>query len=121
LLAGLTKRRVRALAAHLGAPEHLISKVPTADLEDGRPLSPDEESLGVSYDAIDDYLEGKEVSEQDRRTIEGWHARTAHKRAMPVTPDDSCPTGRHGRRHRNGGTCRLDLGRLMWSARCRSG
>lgn len=87
-LAGLTKRQVRAVAAHLGAPEHLVSKVPTADLEDGKPLSPDEESLGVSYDVIDDYLEGKEVSEQDRRTIEGWHARTAHKRAMPVTPDD---------------------------------
>lgn len=87
-LAGLTKRRVRAVAAHLGAPDHLVSKVPTADLEDGKPLSPDEESLGVSYEAIDDYLEGKEVSAQDRRTIEGWHARTAHKRAMPVTPDD---------------------------------
>ncbi|WP_256840328.1 ammonia-dependent NAD(+) synthetase [Ornithinimicrobium faecis] len=87
-LAGLNKRRVRAIAAHLGAPEHLVSKVPTADLEDGKPLSPDEASLGVSYDAIDDYLEGKEVSEQDRRTIEGWHARTAHKRTMPVTPDD---------------------------------
>lgn len=87
-LAGLNKRRVRAIAAHLGAPERLVSKVPTADLEDGKPLSPDEESLGVSYDAIDDYLEGKEVSEQDRRTIESWHARTAHKRAMPVTPDD---------------------------------
>lgn len=87
-LAGLTKRRVRAIAAHLGAPEHLVTKVPTADLEDGKPLSPDEESLGVSYDAIDDYLEGKEVSDQDRATIEGWHTRTAHKRAMPVTPDD---------------------------------
>lgn len=87
-LAGLNKRRVRAITAYLGAPEHLVSKVPTADLEDGKPLSPDEVSLGVSYDAIDDYLEGKEVSEADRTTIEGWHARTAHKRAMPVTPDD---------------------------------
>lgn len=87
-LAGLTKRRVRAIGAHLGAPEHLVSKIPTADLEDGKPLSPDEESLGVSYEAIDDYLEGKEVSAADRETIEGWHARTAHKRALPVTPDD---------------------------------
>ena len=87
-LAGLTKRRVRAVAAHLGAPEHLVSKIPTADLEDNKPLSPDEASLGVSYEAIDDYLEGKEVSAEDRSTIEGWHARTAHKRAMPVTPDD---------------------------------
>lgn len=87
-LAGLTKRRVRAVAAHLGAPDALVNKVPTADLEDGKPLNPDEVALGVSYDAIDDYLEGKEVSPADRETIEGWHARTAHKRALPITPDD---------------------------------
>lgn len=87
-LAGLNKRRVRALAAHLGAPEQLVSKVATADLEDGKPLNPDEVALGVSYDAVDDYLEGKTVSAADQEVIEGWHARTAHKRAMPVGPDD---------------------------------
>lgn len=32
-LAGLTKRRVRAIAKHMGAPSVLVSKVPTADLE----------------------------------------------------------------------------------------
>ena len=88
-LAGLTKRRVRAVAAHLGAPEHMVNKIPTADLEDGKPLNPDEAALGVSYEAIDDYLEGQDVSDADRTTIEGWHARTAHKRAMPITPDDA--------------------------------
>ncbi|MCK0112239.1 ammonia-dependent NAD(+) synthetase [Ornithinimicrobium sp. F0845] len=87
-LAGLTKRRVRAVAAHLGAPDHLVHKIATADLEDGKPLNPDEAALGVSYEVIDDYLEGKTVSDADRETIEGWHARTAHKRAMPITPDD---------------------------------
>jgi NAD+ synthase len=87
-LAGLNKRRVRAIADHLGAAEHVVEKVPTADLEDHKPLVPDEHALGVSYDAIDDYLEGKQVSDEDRQTIEGWHRRTAHKRTMPVTPDD---------------------------------
>jgi NAD+ synthase len=87
-LAGLTKRRVRAVAAHLGAPRELVEKVPTADLEDARPLSPDEVSLGVAYDTIDDYLEGRAVPDHDREVIERWHARTAHKRALPVTPDD---------------------------------
>lgn len=87
-LAGLNKRRVRAIADHLGAAEHVVEKVPTADLEDHKPLVPDEVALGVGYDAIDDYLEGKPVSDADRETIEGWHRRTAHKRAMPVTPDD---------------------------------
>lgn len=85
-LSGLTKRRVRALAAHLGAPAELVHKVPTADLEDGRPLHPDEEVLGVTYEAIDDYLEGHEVSPQDAATIERWHAATAHKRALPLAP-----------------------------------
>ncbi|MDN5790754.1 MAG: ammonia-dependent NAD(+) synthetase [Micrococcales bacterium] len=85
-LAGLNKRRVRALAAHLGAPQHLVAKVPTADLEDGKPLTPDEVALGVSYDAVDDYLEGRRVSDTDREIIERWHDRTAHKRALPVTP-----------------------------------
>lgn len=87
-LAGLNKRRVRAIADHLGAADHVVEKVPTADLEDHKPLVPDEHALGVNYDAIDDYLEGKPVSDEDRETIEGWHRRTAHKRALPVTPDD---------------------------------
>lgn len=87
-LAGLNKRRVRAVAAHLGAPGELVRKVPTADLEDGKPLNPDEVALGVSYEAVDDYLEGKQVSDHDREVIEGWYLRTAHKRALPVTPDD---------------------------------
>jgi NAD+ synthase len=87
-LAGLTKRRVRAIADHLDAADHVVEKVPTADLEDHKPLVPDEVALGVSYDAIDDYLEGRPVSDEDRGTIEGWHRRTAHKRALPVTPDD---------------------------------
>ncbi|MBZ2197326.1 ammonia-dependent NAD(+) synthetase [Ruania sp. N2-46] len=86
-LAGLTKRRVRAIGAHLGAPEKLVTKVPTADLEDGKPGNPDEVALGVTYEAIDTYLEGGTVAEKDRETIEAAFARTAHKRAMPVAPD----------------------------------
>ncbi|WP_068402498.1 ammonia-dependent NAD(+) synthetase [Kribbia dieselivorans] len=84
-LFGLNKRRVRGVCAALGAPEAVWQKVPTADLEDDKPLRPDEVALGVSYDAIDDYLEGKDVSEQDEATILGWYGRTAHKRALPVT------------------------------------
>ncbi|CAM3737887.1 ammonia-dependent NAD(+) synthetase [Occultella aeris] len=87
-LAGLTKRRVRAIGAHLGAPQTLVTKVPTADLEDGKPGNPDEVALGVTYEAIDTYLEGGPVAEEDRETIERAFARTAHKRAMPVTPED---------------------------------
>ncbi|QDB78582.1 ammonia-dependent NAD(+) synthetase [Georgenia sp. 311] len=84
---GLPKRRVREIGVHLGTPESLVNKVPTADLESDKPLLPDEEALGVRYDVVDDYLEGKEVAEQDEATIVGWYRRTAHKRALPVTPD----------------------------------
>lgn len=86
-LFGLPKRRVREIARHLDCPEHLVEKVPTADLESDKPLLADEVALGVSYDAVDDYLEGKEVSAEDEATIVGWYRRTAHKRALPVTPD----------------------------------
>jgi NAD+ synthase len=60
-LSGLTKRRVRELARSLGAEDRLVMKVPTADLESLTPQRPDEESYGVSYANIDDFLEGKEV------------------------------------------------------------
>lgn len=85
-LSGLTKRRVRALALALGGDEQLAHKVPTADLESMRPLRPDEAAMGVSYDAIDDFLEGKEVDLASAEVIVQTFRRTAHKRALPAVP-----------------------------------
>lgn len=85
-LTGLPKRRVRELARYLGADERVVEKVPTADLEDDKPLIPDEVALGVRYSAVDDYLEGLEVSPEDEQRITGWYVRTQHKRHLPVTP-----------------------------------
>lgn len=85
-LGGLTKRRVRAIAQALGADESLARKVPTADLESLRPLHPDESALGVSYDAIDDFLEGKDVDAAAAKTILETFQRTAHKRTVPAVP-----------------------------------
>lgn len=85
-LTGLTKRRVRALAAHLGAPFDLVQKIPTADLELLRPLHPDETALGVRYDEIDDYLEGKVVDRDAAARIVAAYRNTEHKRAGPLTP-----------------------------------
>lgn len=79
-LFGLSKRQVRQIAGHLGAPEKLIHKAPTADLEDLNPQLADEVALGLSYDNIDDFLEGKPVSEKvEQRIIEIFLA-TQHKR-----------------------------------------
>ncbi|MBV6273416.1 ammonia-dependent NAD(+) synthetase [Alcaligenaceae bacterium CGII-47] len=85
-LAGLNKRRVRALALALGAPYELAYKTPTADLELLAPLKPDEDSFGVSYEQIDDFLEGKEVSNEIFDIIVSVYRRSAHKRALPVSP-----------------------------------
>ncbi|ALC87868.1 NAD synthetase [Bacillus sp. FJAT-22090] len=84
----LNKRQGRQLLKQLGCPEHLYLKVPTADLEENRPAIPDEVALGVSYEEIDDYLEGKEVSKEASDVIEGYYKRSMHKRYMPITVFD---------------------------------
>jgi NAD+ synthase len=65
-----------------------VFKVPTADLETNAPLRPDEEVYGVTYDEIDDFLEGKPISESAYERILRAHRVTAHKRALPITPQD---------------------------------
>jgi NAD+ synthase len=85
-LAGLTKRRVRALARALGAQDRLVNKVPTADLESLTPQKPDEDSYGISYQDIDDFLEGKQVGDEVLTTIRRFYMATRHKRALPVAP-----------------------------------
>jgi NAD+ synthase len=84
-LFGLDKRQNRQLLAELGAPEALISKAPTADLLDGVPGQTDETELGISYDTIDDYLEGREVPEDAAEKIERRFLMTRHKRTVPVS------------------------------------
>ncbi|GGV09244.1 ammonia-dependent NAD(+) synthetase [Streptomyces spectabilis] len=85
-LTGLTKRRVRALADALGAPASLVWKTPTADLETLSPGKPDEDALGVTYDDIDDFLEGKPVAEPAATAIVRRYRLTEHKRQLPIAP-----------------------------------
>lgn len=84
----LNKRQGKQLLRELGAPDHLIEKVPTADLESDKPGISDEVALGVTYDEIDDYLEGKEIKKESADTIEKWYVQTQHKRHLPVTVFD---------------------------------
>ncbi|MEW2527460.1 ammonia-dependent NAD(+) synthetase [Streptomyces sp. NPDC047071] len=85
-LTGLTKRRVRALAEALGAPAALVWKTPTADLETLSPGKPDEDALGVTYDDIDDFLEGKPVGGPAFEAIVRRYRLTEHKRRLPIAP-----------------------------------
>ncbi len=82
-LFGLCKKQVRSLAKELSIPDNIIHKVPTADLEDDNPGVADEVALGVTYDDIDNYLCGFEISEEAKEKIEYWHKRTEHKRSEP--------------------------------------
>lgn len=89
-LAGLNKRQGAALLRELGAPDSTWRKVPTADLEEDRPALPDEHALGVSYDAIDDYLENRDgVPAGAAARIEQLWALSRHKRHLPATPQDT--------------------------------
>ena len=81
----LNKRQGKQLLEELGANKSLYEKVPIADLEENRPGLADEVALGVTYDDIDDYLEGKKVSEQAQATIESWWYKGQHKRHLPIT------------------------------------
>ena len=87
-LFGLNKRQVRQLAKRLGAPEKIISKTPTADLESLAPAKADEDALGLSYDQIDDFLEGKQIDEQAAERLIQIFLTTAHKRQPIATVYD---------------------------------
>lgn len=87
-LFGLNKRQVRALAKHLGAPAILIEKAPTADLEEDKPQLQDEHALGMTYDQIDNFLEGKSVTQEIEDKLIAIYLRTQHKRqAVPTIYD----------------------------------
>ena len=79
-LFGLSKRQVRQVAAALGAPDLLVHKTPTADLEELAPQKADEDALNLTYDQIDDFLEGKPVSKEASERLVAIYKATQHKR-----------------------------------------
>ena len=88
-LYGLNKRQNQELLRHLGAGEELWGKAPTADLLDEAPGQTDEAELGLSYELVDDYLEGREIDDVHAEALEARFLRTRHKRTTPVTIHDS--------------------------------
>lgn len=83
-LAHLTKREVFEWARYLGVPQSIIDRKPSAGLWEGQT---DEDEMGVTYDEIDDYIEGKSVSQEALEKIERMHRLTEHKRVMPPMPE----------------------------------
>lgn len=86
---GLNKSQNRQLLQHLGAPASLWKKVPTADLLDGSPGRTDESELGISYEEIDNYLEGDRIQDAAAELIEQKYLASRHKRTTPATPLDT--------------------------------
>ena len=84
-LFGLNKRQVRMLGRTLGVPNTIIEKAPTADLECLSPGRSDEEALGLSYDQIDDFLEGRMVPDKINTKIIEIYNQTQHKRKAILT------------------------------------
>lgn len=91
LISGLTKRQVKSIATRLGAPENLVNKTPTADLEDDKALCPDEDAFpaGITYAAIENFLTcDKQYAGLDEAlyaAILRQYKMTQHKRAEPVS------------------------------------
>lgn len=77
---GLNKRQGRKLLELMGCPSNLYLKKPTAGLLDNEPELTDEESTGISYDDLDDFLEGKKIEELVAQKIIDRFIRTDFKR-----------------------------------------
>jgi NAD+ synthase len=97
-IGNLYKQQVRQLAAHVGVPDDLVAKTPSAEMWLGQT---DEEEMGVSYDTLDAILalhvDGPlskgatmrhlDVTEQQVDRVVELYELSAHKRSMPPAPD----------------------------------
>ncbi|MDD5915920.1 MAG: NAD(+) synthase [Clostridiales bacterium] len=79
-ISDLTVTEIYEFLRYLGAPEHIITKAPSAGLFDGQT---DEGEMGVTYAEIDSLLLTGETSESAKPIIERRHAMSEHKRSGP--------------------------------------
>lgn len=76
-ISDLTVQEIFDFLRYLNAPSSIIEKAPSAGLFDGQT---DEEDMGVSYRAIEAFMEHGEATEHDRAIIERYHRNSEHKR-----------------------------------------
>lgn len=79
-IGGLVKGEVRQLARHLGVPERVLAKPPSAGLWQGQT---DEEEMGLSYPQLDRLLLTGEGPPGLVQRVQAMHRRSAHKRVPP--------------------------------------
>ena len=81
-ISDLTVTEIFAFLEYLKAPRCIIDKAPSAGLFDGQT---DEAEMGVTYQAVDRYLETGEADAQDLAVIRRFHLRSEHKRSPIAT------------------------------------
>ena len=74
-IGNLTVREVLAIGDDLGLPYELVHKTPS----DGMSGMSDEDKLGFTYAELDDYLNGKDISNEAKEKIERLHSINLHK------------------------------------------
>ena len=79
-LGGLVKGEVRDLARHLGVPERIVTKPPSAGLWADQT---DEAEMGLSYEDLDAYLLTSQASPAVKAKVDAMNAASEHKRALP--------------------------------------
>ncbi len=80
ILKSFNKRQIINILKYLKCPKIIYSQIPTANLLDKYPNLPDEQELGIKYNIIDDYLEGKKIKKKEKTHIEKMFLKTKHKR-----------------------------------------
>ncbi len=80
-IADLTVSEIYAFLSYLQAPRSIIDKAPSAGLFEGQT---DETEMGVTYDAIEQYMTEGKTDPDAQDIICRMHSRSAHKRRMPL-------------------------------------
>ncbi len=82
---GLTKSQVRLLSRHMGVPEEIILKAPTAGLWQGQT---DEGEMGFTYGQLDEYITTGSADAAVKDRIDRMHNGSRHKFILPPSPID---------------------------------
>ena len=84
-IADLTASEVFEFLAFVGGPDSIVHKAPSAGLFEGQT---DEDDMGITYAAIDHFLETGEATEEQKAILDRYHSRSEHKRRPVFTFGD---------------------------------
>lgn len=81
-IADLTASEVFEFLAFVDGPDSIVHKAPSAGLFEGQT---DEDDMGITYAAIDHFLETGEATEEQKAILDRYHSRSEHKRKPIAT------------------------------------